>query len=311
MPKPAIRHALLFVSVFTTIVAIFVFSKALSHQSQAGSDSLSPSHPIMTIATSFPFLADIIQHVGKGYVTVRLGTTDMKGVRAYIALSNAADQQETDALASSEDHVPVYTVGDYIVERADAIAQMLASNDSVSPISSSTLAEDQGGYFWLSSLGGREVASFVARTLGTLDPTHSVFYFNNAYEYEYNLNDVGSALYDQLQPVRATKIIVTSPSWDLFLGTFDIHPFARIDVPDKSDPQFSSAMQAVAGMLKNHPDAYVLADESFPLDALDAIQQKLSARAIVVHVYGSTTATSTPYVDFLKGIVAQLMQDLP
>ena len=317
-----VRHGILFMGVFIFVVGIFVASKEIPLLSQGNGADAVPPRPIIVAATSFPFLRDIIAHVGKGYVTIQTvngsqtvshgmagGATMPKNMKAFFALNATADGWAENFFKNIQS-VSVYMVSDYITLRADAITQMLATNDSSSSLASSTLTQEQGGYFWLSPRGGREMASYVARVLGTIDPTHSVFYFNNAYEYEYQLNDLGSTLYDQLQPLRSKKVIVTSPGWDLFLATFDIHPFARMYPYPGADQTFQSSVSAIAQMLTLHPNAVVLGDATFPLSALTALNQKFTSQTIIVDVYGGTIADAS-YVDFLKRIVAELVQSLP
>ncbi len=317
-----IRHSILFLGVFIFVVGVFIASKEIPLLSKGNGIDAVPDHPIIIAATSFPFLRDIIAHVGKGYVAVQTihGSSTIshsapadgvvpKNMKAFFALNANADGWAGNFFKGVQG-ASVYTVSDYITLRADAIAQMLAANDSNSSLASSTLTQEQGGYFWISPRGGREMTSYVARVLGTIDPTHSVFYFNNAYEYEYQLNDLGSTLYDQLQPLRSKKVIVTAPGWDLFLATFDIHPFARMYTNPDADQTYQSSVSAIAQMLTLHPDAVVLGDATFPLNALTAINQKFASQTIIVDVYGGTT-TDASYVDFLKRIVAELVQSLP
>jgi ABC-type Zn uptake system ZnuABC Zn-binding protein ZnuA len=313
---------MLFIVIFAAIGSFFVMhtSKRLFEgEDVAGGEG---EKPALRVATSFPFLADMIRQVGKKRVEVvltealrsrsesQLEVSDadafLKGVSIFFSLDASSDAWAHSAITKNkilfvnmQSAISAGGEGEQTPAPEDGRGGGILARQAV-----------REGYYWLSPLNGKDMARYVARILSEADPTYKVNYLNNAYDYAYMLTDQYHRLDDALAVYDRRKIFAISDKWMPLLSDFSMNMGEAFDLPSENGQALSAAVASIANVMQHNPSALLVADIYFPMDMLRTYDPASAERVVVLDPYGDFIEGST-YSDFLAGNVRRFQEFRP
>lgn len=173
-------HTILFVFIFISIATIFVWVKTLTENKpllQTITYSPSPEVQLESLCVEHqdPLLSYIIEGIGGDRVVI-----------------GECEKRDVPSLVLVREQIEEYVGSERIFE-----------DDELSEQLSEALKED-GGFFWFSSDGVGQIASYVARVFSEVDREGAYYYLDRAYSLEYRVLDLFSRYRgDEVKEVRS------------------------------------------------------------------------------------------------------------
>lgn len=290
MIRKTVQNILLFLAVFSVVAAIFLFGFFHSRdgtepgQAASSSDLLAGDLPLFTLVTPYSFVADILGKVGGPVVDV-----SVVGVPATGGISAAqyGELRDADALFVLDETADAWAI--HLVEEANHI-RVVRLSDGVSDF-----PQGERYYYWLSPDKMGNVVRFIARTLGDMDPVHTVQYLDNAYAYAYDLDSFSQTLSESLGGARRFTFNSAGSGFSPFIQEYKF-TFGK---------NIGTKVENVSAYLSAHPREYVFTDVLFPASAIK--DESIRRRIITMDPYGLLFSGDT-YVDFLNNNVGRLLE---
>ena len=270
-----LRNILLFFTVFIVVAGIFsigVFNSDSFTASvdtvvaDAGGEDVIAPQALFIAASAYPFINDVLARVVGHFVEVRQiqrhAAHEIDEVDAFFILDERADAW----VRAGEEIKTFYLRGEHAV----------------------------GDYYWLSPELMADVVRFIARSFSEVDPVHAVQYFDNAYAYAYELEELHQSYREVLGDIRKRTFSSVGEGFWILLEAYDL----------KKGVTVAFTLEDVRKRLSAKPDEYILAEVIFPATGIE--DERISNRIILLDPFGYLFSGGT-YVDFLDENMRQLL----
>ena len=331
---PYVWRGMLFVVIFAAIGAAFLHFHAREvSQTQQYVESGSP----LVIVVDDPVVLDMVNHIVQGHSRVvlinsvtqvdkntlrtQMGSELMRARYIFFAVGKKEDDP-SGSIVYLDDFVspantpvfqPVYISATSTVA-VSAVASSTATSSSVTSsailvygaTTTPELSSLSERYFWLSPTNAEEMASGIARTLGTNDAINKTFFINNAYDYSSQISSLRASGYVAGRMKNVPAVVVDGRYID-FPVDFGFSPRAVVDGASFDAAHEQSSFDLIVRALKDtKTKTLFVPDYSFPLADFRAYTRTHRITVSVVALAPYPEQSDEGYLDILQYNILRL-----
>lgn len=270
--------------------------------------------PTIHIGVTHQFLANVVKEIGGGYVTVvRIkepngsleDTTDVcRESVVFFGLSADVDGWVKELCGSENDKTAVVFLDTY----GDALVHDESTADTPPPTKLEDISETKGGYYWLTTQGGKDMVRAIAKVLSEIDPVHKVSYLDAAYATAYQLDDVYGSIKDKIYNLRTAPVIVWGQGWEDIIAEYE-GKIVKTIPPPQNDQERELYIKEIAKDLMDNSRMIIVGDMSLPFDELKNLYRDGGRRIVLLDPWGDFSDI-WPYKVFVQQNLLRITQAL-
>lgn len=295
----------LFLLIFCLMAVFFIFAR----NGQKNSDFLSEGSLSKTkISASIYPLYDIIKNIVGDRADVRLIISDQVDPREFIP----TPRDKENAFNSDIIFGIGLGIDDWVLnlEVEDSQTYLISEFLPVKDFPNKSIVGKDGKevkallsspYVWLSLKNAESIVQKVARIVGQFDPINKEFYLNNAYDYNFKLDELYKRYFSDIERLKKEKFFVFGNFWGYLFDEFGLSDYYIIN---------SNNADHLAG---NFLDDFSLILEKKKVDKIfiDASSSEKSFETFKQKLFNYYIGTIDPFgINFKKSYLETMEQNL-